>query len=350
MLRAHKPNLVGMSRAELARALAGTDPRPFRTDQVYQWLNRRLAAGFDEMTNLPKALREALAGSFQVADPEVMEELRDPDGTSKLALSLGDGAVVEAVLMAMEGHTTICLSVQTGCAVGCKFCVTGALGPGRNLTAAEIHGQYRALVRRGGLGGTPLNVVFMGMGEPLLNMTGLSGALEVMTETVSPKRITVSTSGILPGLEELARLPRRPNLAVSLNATTQQQRQRLMPGAARWPLDELMAALRRYPLERGRRITIEYVLVAEVNDSMGDALRLAKLLRGLPCKVNLIPLNEDPDHLPGLSAPTSDAINAFAERLAAVHLNVTVRWSKGRDIGAACGQLKGRLVSPPAPE
>ncbi len=342
-----KTNLVGATRGELAALLAPFDPRPFRTEQIFHWLNRRLVAGFDEMRNLPKSLRQALADTFRVADPEPIEVLRDQEGTVKLALACQDGSVVEAVVMAMEGHSTICLSTQTGCAVGCKFCVTGALGSGRNLSAGEIHGQYRAIVRSTGLVGTPLNVVFMGMGEPLLNLGGLSRALELLSETVSLKRVTVSTCGIVPGLEALAGLARRPNLAVSLNATTQDQRERLMPLAARWPLDELMAALHRYPLERGRRITIEYVLLSGINDTLEDAARLARLLRGLPCKVNLIPLNEDAERLPGLKAPSTAHIDAFAGSVAAAKLNVTVRWSKGQGIAAACGQLKGRLLSQP---
>lgn len=339
-----------MSRAEIVTAVAPLDPRPFRAEQVYHWLNRRLASSLNEMSNLPLGLRSALAERYQIRDPEVLEVLRDSEGTAKLALGCEDQTVVEAVLMEMEGHATICLSVQSGCVVGCVFCVTGTLGPGRNLTASEIHGQYRTVVRYGGLANAPLNVVFMGMGEPLLNLSGLCPAIELMSETVSPRRITVSTSGIVPGLEALARLSRRPNLAVSLNATTQDQRERLMPFAARWPLDELMACLRRYPLERGRRITVEYVMLAGINDSTQDATRLVALLRGLPCKVNLIPLNKDPERLPGLLTPDSARIDAFASCLAGGRLNVTVRRSKGQGIAAACGQLKGRLASRSAPD
>lgn len=337
-----RPNLVGASRHEMAAWLSELDPRPFRTEQLFQWVVRRLAGSLDEMSNLPRAFRQALAERFDLSDPQLVEELNAPDGTTKLALAYPDGAVVEAVVMPMEGHTTVCLSAQTGCAVGCTFCVTGILGVGRNLSGGEIFGQYRALVRHTGLIGRPLNVVFMGMGEPLLNMEGLSRALELLSETVSPRRITVSTSGIIPGLQRLAALNRRPNLAVSLNATTQEQRAQLMPLAARWSLSALLAALRAYPLERGRRITIEYVLLAGINDSLEDARRLPRLLKGLPVKVNLIPLNPDPVHLTGLAAPTDDRINAFAAILADNHLNVTVRWSKGREVGGACGQLRGR--------
>ena len=343
-------NLVGASRAELAQFLAELDPRPFRAEQVYQWLTRRMAGGVAEMTNLPKALRDGLAARADVRDPEVVETRRGSDGTAKLALGFADGAVVEAVAMPMEGHTTICLSSQTGCAVGCVFCVTGVLGAGRNLTGAEIFGQYRAVLRHEGLVGAPVNVVFMGMGEPLLNVAGVARAVELMAETVSPKRVTVSTSGIVPGIAKLAALERRPKLAVSLNATTQAQRERLMPAASRWPLAELLAALRAFPLERGRRITFEYVMLAGINDSDDDARRLPRLLKGIPCKVNLIPLNPDDRYLGGLAAPDEVRISAFAGILAAAHMNVTVRWSKGREVAAACGQLRGQIAPrPPTP-
>ena len=336
------PNLVGANRAELAALLAPLDDRPFRSQQLYHWLTRRLAGDLDEMTDLPRALRAGLAELGVVSDPAVVEVRRADDGTAKYVLRLDDGAVVEAVAMPMEGRTTLCLSSQAGCAVGCVFCVTGALGAGRNLTGGEIFGQYRRLVRAEGLLGQPINVVFMGMGEPLLNVPNVARAVELLSETVSPRRVTVSTSGIVPGLARLAELPRRPNLAISLNATTQEQRLALMPAAARWSLAELLAALRAYPLERGRRITIEYVLLQGRNDSLDDARRLPRLLKGLPVKVNLIPFNPDEEFLPGLAAPHEAHINAFAALLAEAHLNVTVRWSKGREVAAACGQLRGR--------
>ncbi|HVN76343.1 MAG TPA: 23S rRNA (adenine(2503)-C(2))-methyltransferase RlmN [Thermoanaerobaculaceae bacterium] len=341
-------NLVGASRAELQALLAELDPRPFRAEQVYQWVARRMAASVGEMTNLPKALREALSEHAVVADPDVLEVRRGGDGTAKYALAFPDGAVVEAVAMPMEGHTTICLSSQTGCAVGCIFCVTGVLGAGRNLTGGEIFGQYRTILRSEGMVGAPVNVVFMGMGEPLLNLAGVSRAVELIAETVSPRRVTVSTSGIVPGIRKLAGLERRPKLAVSLNATTQEQRERLMPIAARWPLDELLAALRAFPLERGRRITFEYVMLAGINDSDDDARRLPRLLKGIPCKVNLIPLNPDERYLGELEAPDEERISAFAGILAAAHVNVTVRWSKGRELAAACGQLRGQIIARPA--
>ncbi len=335
-------DVLELAADELDRMLAPLDPRPFRGRQLRHWLLRRLAADLDEMSDLPKALRAALGERVRVLSPAVVGEQRGADGTVKLALAYGDGSVVETVAMPGEGRTTLCLSSQTGCAVACTFCVTGALGAGRNLSGSEIFAQYRTLLRREKLLGSPVNVVFMGMGEPLLNRAGVGDALEFLYETVSPRRITLSTSGILPGLAWLASLPRRPNLAVSLNATTQEQRAALMPAAARWPLSELLAALRRFPLERGRRITVEYVLIAGVNDALEDAARLPRLLRGIPVKVNLIPLNPDAEYLGGLAAPDPAHVDAFAGVLAAAHLNVTVRWSRGRDIAGACGQLRGR--------
>lgn len=339
-------NLVGASRQEIAALLADLDPRPYRAQQVFHWVTRRFATSITDMTDLPKGLREALAQRAVVKDPRPVEVRRAGDGTTKVMFELEDNAAVEAVLMPMGDRTTLCLSSQAGCAMACVFCVTGVLGAGRNLNAGEIFGQYRTLVRLGNLAYTPLNVVFMGMGEPLLNPRGVFGALELLYETVSPRRVTVSTSGVARGLAQLANLPRRPNLAVSLNATTQLQRQRLMPVAAHWPLDELLAALRRYPLERGRRITIEYVLLAGENDTLVDAQRLVTLLRGLPVKVNLIPFNPDPEFLPGFAPPSVEAVDRFGAFLAAAHLNVSVRWSKGLEVSAACGQLRGRLRSP----
>lgn len=338
-------NLVGASRAELVELLGRLDARPYRAQQVYQWLVRRLAGSLDEMTNIPRSLREELALRAVVHDPQVVEVRRGDEGTAKFVLAYPDGAVVEAVAMPMEGHTTLCLSSQAGCAVGCVFCVTGILGAGRNLSGGEIFGQFRAIMRHEGLVGASVNVVFMGMGEPLLNVPGVTRAVELLSETVSPRRITVSTSGIVPGLQKLAELERRPKLAVSLNATTQEQRKALMPAAARWTLDELLDALRAFPLERGRRITFEYVMLAGLNDSLDDARRLPRLLRGIPCKVNLIPLNPDERYLPGFAAPDEETISAFAGVLAAAHVNVTVRWSKGCDVAAACGQLRGQISS-----
>ena len=237
---------------------------------------------------------------------------------------------------------TVCLSSQTGCAVDCAVCVTGRLGGGRNLTAGEILGQLDAVCDDAGRGTDGLRVVFMGMGEPFLNPDGVLGALEVLFETMSPRRVTVSTSGITPAFARFAALPRRPNLAVSINAADEETRTRLMPITRTYPLAGVVDAMRRWPLEPRRRITAEYVLIAGVNDSVADARRLAKLFARIPVKVNLIPLNEDPVYLPGWKRPPEAAIDAFARALADAGTTVTVRRSRGPDASAACGQLKGR--------
>jgi 23S rRNA (adenine2503-C2)-methyltransferase len=338
-------NLVGKPPAEIASLLADHVDRSFRARQVAQWIIDRNAAGFAEMTNLTKELRTELEQHFLITDPEILDESSSGDGSVKWLLELVDGVTIEGVSMPENGKLTMCLSSQAGCAVGCTFCVTGALGAGRNLRPEEIVGQYRVMLRQLDAPVDRVNIVFMGMGEPLLNTGHLGPALETLYERVSPKRITVSTSGILPGIKWLAGLPRRPNLAVSLNAPDQERRQFLMPIARRYPLPELMTELRAFPLARARRITFEYVLIRDLNDGIADAVALARLIRGIPCKINVIPLNEDREHFPEHRRPDDETINRFAITLRDADLTVTVRWSKGLDVDAACGQLKGRHQS-----
>jgi 23S rRNA (adenine2503-C2)-methyltransferase len=227
--------------------------------------------------------------------------------------------------------------------VDCAFCVTGRLGGGRNLSSGEILGQLYAVLEYHGRTEAGLRIVFMGMGEPSLNPEGVMGALEILFEFLSPRRVTVSTAGITPAFARFARLPRRPNLAVSINAADEQVRSRLMPINRTHSLAELLQAMREWPLEPRRRITAEYVLIAGVNDSPEDAKRLARLLRGMPVKINVIPLNEDPVYLPGWSRPAETAIERFVRVLAGAGMAVTVRRCKGPDARAACGQLKGRM-------
>lgn len=341
-LRDPRINLVGRTPTEIAALLEGCVDRSFRARQVGQWIIDRNATGFQEMTNLTKELRAELGRRFRITDPEILEKSVSGDGSVKWLFGISDGLTIEGVSMPEDGKLTMCLSSQAGCAVGCTFCVTGALGAGRNLTPDEIVGQYRVMLRELEAPVDRVNIVFMGMGEPLLNTTHLGAALETLYERVSPKRITVSTSGILPGIAWLAKLPRRPKLAISLNAPDQERRQQLMPIARRYPLPELMAELRRFPLERGRRITFEYVLIRDLNDAVTDAETVTRLIRGIPCKINVIPLNEDPQHFPEHRRPDDDTVNRFAIALRDAGLTVTVRWSKGLDVDAACGQLKGR--------
>lgn len=341
-LRDPRINLVGRPPSEIATLLEGSVDRPYRARQIGQWIIDRNATGFDEMSNLTKELRAELGRRFRLADPEILDRSVSGDGSIKWLFGLSDGLTIEAVSMPEDDKLTMCLSSQAGCAVGCTFCVTGALGAGRNLKPDEIVGQYRVILRQVNAPVDRVNIVFMGMGEPLLNTTHLGTALETLFERVSPKRITVSTSGILPGIAWLASLPRRPKLAVSLNAPDQERRQQLMPIARRYPLPELMAELRRFPLEHGRRITFEYVLIRDLNDRVADAEALTRLIRGIPSKINVIPLNEDPQHFPEHRRPDEETINRFAVALRDAGLTVTVRWSKGLDVDAACGQLKGR--------
>ncbi len=336
------PNLVGMTSADIEAALAPHVDRAFRGRQVARWVVERNACGFDEMSNLPNDLRLRLAQSFVISDPAVVSEVVSVDGSHKYLFDLADGARVEGVSMRDGGKTTLCLSSQAGCAVGCTFCVTGALGAGRNLRPEEILGQYRVMRRRAGAEVERVNIVFMGMGEPLLNTTHLGVALDILTEKVSAKRITVSTAGVLPGIRWLARRERRPKLAISLNAPDQERRARIMPISRRYPVHELLAELRRFPLEKGRRITFEYVLIDGFNDSAEDARALARLLRGIPSKVNVIPLNEDAEHFPELHRPDESAVDRFAAELHGAGQTATVRWSRGGDVAAACGQLRGR--------
>ena len=337
-----RTNLVGRNSAEIVDLLAPHVDRRYRGQQVARWVIDRNATGFSDMSNLPLTLRRALEDRFAIVDPEVLDTVESADGSRKYLFGLHDGVSVEGVSMREGAKATFCLSSQAGCAVGCTFCVTGALGAGRNLSPEGIVGQYRVMLRDLDPVVERVNVVFMGMGEPLLNTRHLGAALEVLAERVSPKRITVSTAGIVPGIRWLAGLQRRPKLAVSLNAPDQHRRVRIMPIARRYPLDELMVTLREFPLERGRRITFEYVLISGFNDARGDARITASLLRGIPAKVNVIPLNEDRAHFPDLHRPDATVVDDFAAALRDAGMTVTVRWSKGEDVAAACGQLRQR--------
>ncbi len=335
-----RPALLGLPFERLAALLEPLADRPFRARQVHDALYRRAVAGFHEMTNLPLDLRERLDRELRIGAPEVVERAASEDGTVKYLLQLGDGATVEAVDIPDGERRTFCISSQAGCGLACRFCVTGYWGPGRSLTAGEILGQVLAIRRDRGLPPSGFNVVFMGMGEPLLNLEGVGGALALLTETVSPRRITVSTAGVVPGIDALAAWERRPNLAVSLHAPDDERRSELMPVNRTYPLAELLAAIRRFPLERGRKVTIEYLLVRDWNDAPADADALARRLRDLRVKVNLIPVNPDPVLGPAMVPPPDERADAFQARLEGRGLVATVRRRRGDDVSAACGQLR----------
>jgi 23S rRNA (adenine2503-C2)-methyltransferase len=336
-------NLHDLAPAQLQSTLGEVVSPPFRIKQIAEWMHHRGVESFDAMSNLPKDVRAKLEERFTLEFPHVVERTAPAsDGSQKYLFVLGDGNRIESVYMPMRDRTSICLSSQAGCAVGCTFCVTGFFGAGRNLTPSEMLGQFFTVQHEHAIPLEMMNVVFMGMGEPLLNLEHLIPTLDVLYTNIAPKRVTVSTSGIIPGIEELARLDRRPNLAVSINAPDRKRREEIMPITKKYPLNELIAALHRYPLERGRDITIEYVLLAGYNDSTADASALARLIRGLHAKVNAIPFNEDPNLPKWMQRPGDDAIDAFVDTLVRNDAHVTVRRSKGREIAAACGQLRGK--------
>jgi 23S rRNA (adenine2503-C2)-methyltransferase len=332
--------LLGLTRAELAATLAPYVDRPYRAAQVYEALHRRWATDWEQMTELGKGLRAALAQRFTLGVPRLVERHVSADGTRKYLFGLEDGATIETVDIPDRGRHTVCLSSQAGCALACRFCVTGYWGAGRNLTAAEIVGQVQAIAADEPPLGESLNLVFMGMGEPLHNLEQLRVATEVLSGRVSWRRITVSTAGVVPGIAALAGWERRPNLAVSLHAPDDERRGALMPINRTYPLALLLEALRAYPLERGRRLTFEYILIRDFNDRQGDADALVRLLRPLRAKVNLIPANPDPVLGEAMVPPAEETVLAFQRRLLDRGLTTTVRRRRGDDVAAACGQLR----------
>ncbi len=342
-----KANLYDYPPAAREELLAAVVQPAYRAKQISEWVARG-AASFAEMSNVPGETRALLEERFELTLPAVKKiTAAAPDSSQKYLFELPDGNLIESVYMPMGERTSICLSSQAGCAVGCTFCVTGFFGAGRNLTVSEMVGQYLMIRKDKALSAERMNVVFMGMGEPLLNFDNVVTTMQILERDMAWKRMTLSTSGIIPGIQALAKLPQRPNLAVSINAPDQQRREQIMPITKKYPLKDLMAALRSYPLDKGRYITAEYVLLAGFNDSTADAEALIRLLRAVPVKVNLIPFNEDPNLPEWMKRPTDKAIDRFADVLAARKVPITVRRSKGRDIAAACGQLRGKTDKRP---
>ena len=338
-----KRSLYDVAPEQLEEQLRDFVSPSFRIRQISEWLFDKGVGSFDEMTNLPLALRAELEERFELTLPEVVRKSDpSPDGSQKYLFRLRDGSLIESVYMPMGARTTFCLSSQAGCAVGCTFCVTGFYGAGRNLMPGEILGQVFVLKHDNNVAWEQLNLVFMGMGEPLLNLDNVVAALDVLYRHIAPRRITLSTSGIVPGIEELAALDQRPNLAISVNAPDQKRREEVMPITRKYPLDELIEALRRFPVEKGRELTAEYVLLAGYNDSVADAHQLARLLRGLDVKINAIPFNPDPNLPDWMKRPTDQQIDRFVSTLVNDRMRVTVRRSKGDTIAAACGQLRGQ--------
>jgi 23S rRNA (adenine2503-C2)-methyltransferase len=334
-------DLVERERHELEAALAELGYPGFHAAQIFQWIYRRGITATEAMTDLPRELRTALASKFGLTTPTLVQREKSVDGTEKFELRLSDGRTIESVFIPDTPAMTFCISTQVGCAMACAFCLTGKMGLVRNLSAGEIVGQVRVLVDALAMRDTPFNIVLMGMGEPLHNYDETMKALRILADDqgfdLSPRRVTLSTVGLLPALERLAREPVMPNLAISLHAPTDVQRGELVPLNRKYGVAEVIAACKRFPLKKRSRITFEYVLLAGVNDSLQDARRLAKLLAGMKAKVNVIPLNAAAG-IP-FQRPSDEAIDRFAKTVAEHGVTVSVRKSRGRDIRAACGQL-----------
>jgi 23S rRNA (adenine2503-C2)-methyltransferase len=335
-----KVDLKNHSLEELEAFIAGCGKERYRARQIFKWLYQKDAVSFAEMSNLSKEFRRELEDSafISTSDTEAVEVSRD--GTRKYLFRLADGNAIESVLIPEDDRNTLCISSQVGCAMACEFCLTGTFKLTRNLSTAEIVNQVCAVKREAEI----KNLVFMGMGEPLANLDNVVRALRTITSQdglqFSTRRVTVSTAGLVPELERLGKAV-TVNLAVSLNATTDEVRSRLMPINRKYPLRQLLAACREFPLPARRMITFEYVMIDGVNDSLEDARRLVKLLSNIPSKVNLIPFNEHE----GCSLRRSDqeTIDRFHKYLLDKHFTVITRSSRGGDISAACGQLRGKL-------
>jgi 23S rRNA (adenine2503-C2)-methyltransferase len=342
-MNAGRQNLVGLDRQELERLVQSLGKAPYRSRQLYHALYCRRQREVSALTVLDRNFREALAARFEISYPSVQGEFISKDGSARYLLCLQDNTYIETVFMPEEDRITLCLSSQAGCAVDCRFCFTALLGLQRNLSAGEVLGQVLAIAKARAIPpGSRLNLVFMGMGEPLLNLTQVMKAVRILADPqgfgIPLRRITISTSGIVPWMDELARDPGRPKLAVSLNASSEEQRSELMPINRKYPLREVLRACRDYPLRPRERLTFEYVLLDGFNDSDADARRVAELLQGIRAKINLIPYNPGSE-LPYRPSPL-ERVLAFQQILAERRIPAYIRISRGQDIGAACGQLR----------
>ncbi|MBN2654697.1 MAG: 23S rRNA (adenine(2503)-C(2))-methyltransferase RlmN [Nitrospirae bacterium] len=336
-----KTDLFSLTEQQLNAFIDAEGLPAYRARQIIKWIYEKHACSIEEITEFSKDLRRSLSEKAYISCLELADQQISIDGTRKFLFKLQDGETIESVLIPDEERLTLCISSQVGCAMSCGFCVTGSIGIKRDLLAYEICGQV--------IGASRIihpqkitNIVLMGMGEPLANFENVVEALWRITGLMqfSPRRITLSTSGIVPKIAALAQSAPMVNLAISLNATTDQVRDMIMPVNRTYPLKALLDACRRFPLPPRRRITFEYVMLKGVNDSDADAARLIKLLRGIPSKINLIPFNE----FEGAKyrRPDDARVQEFQEMLSSAGMTAIVRKSKGQDILAACGQLKAK--------
>jgi 23S rRNA (adenine2503-C2)-methyltransferase len=339
----NKLNIKSLSKDELAAFIGARGLPPYRAAQLFRWIYKRDVPSIDEITEFSRELRNTLKEAAFISNLELVKRLTSQDRTEKFLFTLEDGNAIESVLIPDDGRLTLCISSQVGCAMNCRFCLTGKQGFIRNLKSYEIVDQVTAvnrLIRPEKIS----NIVLMGMGEPLVNFDEVVAALWRIVDFIgiARRRITLSTAGIVPRLRLFAEKAPEVNLAISLNATTDEERSELMPINKTYPIASLIAACRKYPLQPTRRITFEYVLIDGKNDSVEDALRLFHLLKGIRCKVNLIPLNIHPES--SLKRPSDKKILAFQNILLKNRIRALIRGSKGQDILAACGQLRAGHV------
>ena len=336
-----KIDLKSLSKDDVESFIKDAGLPSFRSRQILHWIYERYAQSLEEITELSKKLREELAERAYISNLTLLNRLTSHDGTEKFLFGLEDGETIESVLIPDEERLTLCISSQVGCAMGCVFCLTGKSGLKRNLGPHEIIDQVIS-VNRMILPRRITNIVLMGMGEPLANFDNVVEALRRMTGVmvISPRRITLSTAGIVPRIAELGQLGLKVNLAISLNATTDSVRDVIMPINKTYPIKAVLDTCRKLPLQQTRKITFEYVMLKDINDSTADAKRLVRLLHGLQSKINLIPFNPYSDC--EYERPDDIAVLLFQEILAKAEVTVIIRKSKGRDILAACGQLKAR--------
>lgn len=339
----NKIDIKGLSFAELQRFVESIGEKRFRAQQIFGWMHGKGINSYDEMTNLSKELRLKLFQTTKISQLQLLKKQESTkDKSIKYLFELEDGLFIESVLMLEGNRATLCVSTQVGCAIDCKFCATGMMGLKRNLTSAEIVDQLLCVQK---LADRKVNnVVCMGMGEPFHNYNNLVTACSIMSDESGPnlskRRIVASTSGLIPKIYQFVDENQRYRLAISLNATTDKIRSQIMPLNRKWPIRELMEAAKYYTEKIKQPVTFEYVLLSGVNDSLADAERLKNLIRGIWCKINLIPYNTT---LAGYRRSSEERILQFYGRLASVHAPVTIRWSKGDDIDAGCGQLAGKI-------
>jgi 23S rRNA (adenine2503-C2)-methyltransferase len=343
-------NLLGMTRAQLEAFFGDIGEKKFRAQQVMKWMHHQGIRDFQAMTNLGKGLRDRLESCAEITPPQIESQQDSADGTRKWAIKVDGGALVEAVLIPEGDRATLCVSSQVGCSLDCKFCSTGKQGFQRDLTAAEIIGQVWLAINsydgwQAGKGRVVTNVVMMGMGEPLLNFDNVVSSMELMCDDLayglSKRKVTLSTSGVVPALDRLAELS-DVSLAVSLHAPNDAIRNEIVPINRRYPIAKLLDSARAYidaQTDRKRVVTIEYTLLAGVNDQVEHAHELSALLKDYPCKINLIPFNDFPNS--GFKRPSGNAVSRFWKVLMEAGFIVTVRTTRGDDIDAACGQLVG---------